>query len=425
MPAPPNNAQKVPRHRAMLAFVTLSLLVTMSLDQTSSFARGSLQYWLVVLPALLLPLLDLPAILKRLFGEARLLLVFLVCAGGWHLAMGDVRVTLQLFQFILVLTWISTDRASINVRDLTRLYMLLVVVGVSILLFSDFNRYGLIPGRSDPAYGLWRVSFFPNIAYTGILSMAMVLVLTRSKDVARQHPIVLAIATYFLVFSFVRAAQIAAMIYLAIYYLFLRNSAPRPIRMFWIALLVAFGFNLAVLVAAQILFVLQNYPLVSTLFLRGETNLSIDDILFQLYRPWLWRTHFHLFFSSPGWMGWGSPEFYQRALDATGPPLPTIGSESLPTRLLASYGIAGALFTVYLVRQLRQLAFLDDRWACACFPAVFVLMMNWGSVFHPSDSIFVILLLIMTKGSKGFVTEYASTSALGQREAAGPVTQAG
>jgi hypothetical protein len=425
MPALPSNAQKAPRRRAMLAFITLSLLVTMSLDQTSSFARGSLQYWLVVLPALLFPLLDLSAILKRLFGEARLLLLFFVFAGGWHLATGDVRATLQLFQFILMLTWISTDRASISVRDLARLYMFLVVVGVSISVFSDFNRYGLIPGRSDPTYGLWRVSFFPNIAYTGILSLAMVLVLTRSKERARQHPIVLAIAVYFLVFSFVRAAQIAAMIYLALYYLFLRNPALRPTRMFWIALLVAFGFNLAVLVSAQILFALQGVPLVSTLFLRGATNLSVDDILFQLYRPWLWRTHFHLFLSSPAWMGWGSPEFYQRVLDATGPPLPTIGSESLPTILLASYGIAGVLFTVYLVQRLRQLAFVDDRWACACFPAVFVLMMNWGSVFHPSDSIFVILLLIMTRGSKGFVIEGVSTSALDKPETAGPVTQAG
>jgi len=409
----------------MFAFVTLSLLVTMSLDQTSSFARGSLQYWLVVLPALLLPLLDLPAILKSLFGRARILLLFLVCAGGWHLATGDLRAALQLFQFILALAWISTDRASISVRDLARLYVFLVVVGVAIAMFSDFNRYGLIPGYSDPVFGIWRVSFFPNIAYTGILSLAMVLVLTRSKESARQHPIVLAVAVYFLVFSFVRAAQIAAMIYLVLYYLFLRQPALRPVRMFWIALLVALGFNLAVLVAAQILFALQDIPLVSTLFLRGQANLSVDDILYQLYRPWLWRTHFHLFFSSPGWMGWGSPEFYQRMLDATGPPLPTIGSESLPTRLLASYGIAGVLFTVYLVQQLRQLAFLGDRWACACFSAVFVLMMNWGGVFHPSDGIFVILLLIMTKGSNGFVTEGARTSAAGQREAAGPVTQTG
>jgi hypothetical protein len=71
--------------------------------------------------------------------------------------------------------------------------------------------------------------------------------------------------------------------------------------------------------------------------------------------------------------------------------------------LLATYGIAGALFTLYLVRRLRVLAWRDDRWACACFPAIFVLMMNWGSVFHPTDGIFIILTLMITKGSAGFV----------------------
>jgi hypothetical protein len=100
-------------------------------------------------------------------------------------------------------------------------------------------------------------------------------------------------------------------------------------------------------------------------------------------------------------MGWGS--FYQAMLDAGGTPIATTGSESLPTRLLATYGLAGVLFTFYLVRRLRVLAFRDDRWACACFPAIFVLMMNWGSVFHPTDGMFVILTLMVTKGSAGFI----------------------
>jgi hypothetical protein len=192
------------------------------------------------------------------------------------------------------------------------------------------------------------------------------------------------------------------LIYAILYRYFCKDQVVRPNRMFWIALIVAFGAPLAVFWSTDLLYALQDNGVVSALFLRGETNLSKDDILFQLYRPWLWATHLHLFLSSPAWMGWGSPEFYQSVLVATGPPLATTGSESLPTRLLAIYGIAGLFFTLYLVRLLRESDRRDDRWACACFPAVFFLLMNWGGIFHPTDAMFVLLLLMVTKGSAGF-----------------------
>lgn len=389
------------QRRLLIVFAALSLSVAMSLGQFGSFERGSLQYWLIVTPALLFPLLDPHELLKTLFGRAKLLLIMLLWAGGWCFVTGDARAAMQLGALILVLTWISTDQAAIDIRDLVRLYLLLILIGISVKFLSDFNHYGLMPGFSDPAYGRLRVSFFPNVANTGILSLAMLMVLTSSRQCAKSHRLALAIAVYFLVFSFVRAALLAALIYLIARHVFGRYRRPRPERLFWVAIIVGFGFNLAIFLSAPILYALQNNDLVSTLLLRGQTNLSISDILYQLYRPWLWSAHLQLFFSSPGWMGWGS--FYQAMLDAGGTPIATIGSESLPTRLLATYGIAGALFTFYLVRRLRVLAWRDDRWACACFPAIFVLMMNWGSVFHPTDGMFIILTLMITKGSAGFV----------------------
>jgi hypothetical protein len=401
------------QRRLMIVFAALSLLIAMSLGQLGSFARGSLQYWLIVTSALLFPLLDPHELLKTLFGRAKLLLIMLLWAGGYHFVIGDARAAMQLGALVLVLAWISTDQAEIDVRDLVRLYLLLVLIGIFVKLLSDFNHYGMIPGFSDPTYGWLRVSFYPNVAYTGILSLAMLMVLTSSKQCAKSHPIVLAIASYFLVFSFVRAALLAALIYLIVRHVFAKYRRPRPRRLFWIAIIVGFGFNLATFLSAPVLYALQNNPLVSTLLLRGQTNLSIGDILFQLYRPWLWSAHLHLFFSSPGWMGWGSS--YQTMLDADGTPLETTGSVSLPTRLMASYGMAGMLFTFYLVRRLRVLAWRDDRWACACFPAIFVLMMNWGSVFHPTDGMFIILTLMITKGSGGFVESRESRSRLHAR----------
>jgi hypothetical protein len=406
VPALPTSSRTNQR-RLLIVFIALSLSVAMSLGQFADFERGSLQYWLIVTPALLFPLLDLNEFLKTLLGRAKLLLIMLLWAGGWYLVMDDPRATMQLGALVLVLVWISADLAEIDVRDLVRLYSVLILIGVSIKLLSDFNHYGLIPGLSDPAYGRLRVSFFPNVAYTGILSLAMLMVLTSSKQRAKRHPIVLAIAIYFLIFSFVRAALLAALIYLFSRHVFGKYSRPRPRRLFWIAIIVGFGFNLIIFLSAPILYMLQDNYLVSTFLLRGQSGLSVSDVLYQLYRPWLWNAHLQLFFSSPEWMGWGSS--YQAMLDAGGTPIATTGSESLPTRLLATYGIAGVLFTFYLIRRLRVLALRDDRWACACFPAIFILMMNWGSVFHPTDGMFVILTLMITKGSAGF-TERPQTS---------------
>jgi|GEM_PF-5681161 len=395
----------------MIVFVALSLSVGMSLGQYSSFERGSLQYWLVVVPASLFPLLNLEKLLRTLLGTGKLLLIMLLWAGGWWLAMGDPRVAMQLGVLVLMLAWISTDRVELDVRHLVWLYVLLILIGVSIKLLSDFNHYyELAPSFSDLFNSRLRVSFFPNVAYTGILSLGMLMILSSSKERAKNHPVVLAISIYFLVFSFVRAALLAALVYLILRHVFGKYRRPRPQRLFWIAVIVGFGFNLAAFLSAPILYALQGNHLVSVFLLRGMTDLSVGDILYQMYRPWLWSAHLHLFFSSPEWMGWGSS--YQAMLDEGGTPLTTSGSESLPTRLLATYGIPGALFTFYLVRRLRVSASRDDRWACACFPAIFILMMNWGSVFHPSDGMFVILTLMVTKGSAGFIDHPGHTAKL-------------
>jgi hypothetical protein len=393
------------RNAGMLLFVTLSLLITMSLDQLGSIERGSLRYWLLIAAASLLPLLNLQEIIKSLFDRAKLLFVLLLLGGGWHLLWGDPRATVQLLVLIVALTWISTDRALMCVTDLVRLYLMLIVLGALIQVMTSLNVYGLVPGFSDPAFGRWRVSFFPNIAYTGILSLAVFMVLTRSETLARAHTLVLVLAVYFLIFSFVRGALVAAVIYLALFYWFNRYPVPRPRRMFWIASSVAICFNVAILFSGGVLYYFQDNSIVSALLLRGQTGLSLEQIQYQLYRPWLWETQFQLFQSSPWLMGWGSADFYQLVsgmYENAKDMLISGGAESIPARMLVAYGLVGVLFTLYFFVRLRDFARQDDRWACACFPALFVLMMNWGSVFHPTDGMFVLLLLIMTRGSEGY-----------------------
>jgi hypothetical protein len=401
------------RNMAITVFVVVGLLVAMSVSQFENIQPGSFRYWVAVGTALLLPFLDLTAIIKTLTGRAVLLLLFLLVGGAWHLFAGHERAVLQLLLLVYVSTWISTDRAVLNAHDIARLYVLLLGIGAAVLLLTDLNIYSLIPDRAMSPSAAGRVSFFPNIAYTGLFSLAAFMVLTKDKALARSHLVVLALAVYFLIFSWVRASLIAAIIYLLLLYWFNRYSEPKPRQMFWTSLFVGVGLNVAIALSARVLYFLQDNYLVSLLFLRGETHISFDRIEYQLYRPWLWKVQLEIFAASPAWMGWGAYDFWQMVSDKS-PPVFTAGTESLPLGLMTVYGIPALLFTVYLVVCLRRSARRDDRWACACFPAIFVLMMNWGSSFHPADVVFVLFMLIVARGSEGYVSTRTQSAGNGE-----------
>lgn len=391
------------RHVPLFVFFVLSLLVSMSVGQEEEIELESVTYWLLIVPAVILPLFDVPHIVQTLLGQARLLLVLVIVGGAWHALTGDGRAALQVGLLVWVLAWLSTPNASFRVNDLLWAYLALVAVGIGVDMWTELNPWGLLPGHTREDYGIWRISFFPNIANTGMLSLAVLLVLTRNWSRVRTHPAVFAVAMYFLVLSFVRTALIAALLYLALRWWFGRLARPSPKRLFWTALIVAVGANVMIASSALALEFGQQFPLISRLLLRGESSLSPDEIFEQMYRPWLWWQHLTLFGSSPELMGWGTFDFKDMKTDELVVGHAGIGSEALPTRLLASYGLVGILFTAYLLARLRSAARVDDRWACACFPSVFLLMMNWGSVFHPANAFFAIFLLMVVRGSRGFL----------------------
>lgn len=394
-------AREPRRNVPLLVFVCLSLAVTMSLAQDEIFEAGSPIYWLLLIPAAVLPLTQAGAVARTLFGPARWLLLMLLLSGAWHALKGDARASIQLGLLVWVMAWVSSDGARLRVRDLTRLYAALVVIGVAVYLLTDLNKWGPVPGLTIDEYGVWRVSFFPNIAYTALLSMAVVLVLSRDMSTLRQHPIVFLVALYFAIFSFVRTAAIGLAIYALLRWWFARGSSPG--RLFWTAVLVGVGINAAIAGSVFVFDFLQQYPVFSRLFLRGESGLSTDEIYQQLYRPWLWWQQWQIFTSSPSLMGWGVYDFAEMRTDVLIEGHTDGDGVSLPTRLVAAYGLPGLLFTVYLIARMRTLARAGDAWACACFAPVFLLMMQWGTVFHPSDALFAIYVLMVTRGRAGFV----------------------
>jgi hypothetical protein len=390
------------RHYGALLFVVISLGVTMSLHQLGIFERGSLQWWLLIATAVLLPLPDAGRTVLRLFGRAWPLLVFLIVSAAWHAFRLDLHAILQLGLLVWVTAWLSSGRVTLRIDDLVKIYLLFIAIGVALTLTTDFNPYGLIPGRSHVDYGVLRVSFFPNIAYSGIFSLAMVMLLTHDWETTKRHRFTLAVAAYFLLSSFVRSAIICLLLYLVLRLWFERRSAVTPRRIFWTVLVATIAANALLTIAPAIVVQVQSLPLVSHLLLQSKSGLSEDEIYKQMYRTWLWAQHFRIFWESPGLMGWGAFDFSAKVagLDI---PLKSAGNESLPTRLLAAYGIPGIIFTLYCVHSLAIAGRRGDVWGSTAFAIVMCLMLHWGSAFHPSDAIYVTYMLMLLQGSQGFV----------------------
>lgn len=386
---------------ALLLFIVISLIGIMGISQEETPEVGSPAYWLFVLPALLLPLTNLRALVRAWWGPARMIALFGLLGGAWHLARGDIKAVQQLFLIVWVLGWLASERAVLRIRHLTLLYLALVAGGTCLWLLTDLNQWGVVPGATLYEGLDWRISFFPNIANSAMLSLALVFILTADKGLARQHSVVLAIALYFVVFSFVRTATIALALYLFMRWWQLRK--PRSVRArFWTALLLGILVNILVASSAAIITQLQSSELVSRLFLRSETNLSAEEVFAQLYRPWLWWQHLQLFWSSSAWMGLGSFDFFEIQLEELNVGTTPAGNEALLTRLLATYGLPAFLFMGFFIGRLKDAARRNDQWALACFPAVVVLMMQWGSVFHPSDANGALLILIAIRGTYAY-----------------------
>lgn len=394
----PTVSPRANRDWPFLIYIGMSLGVTMSLGQYYEESGGFI-YWALTMPLALLPLARPMIMLDAARGAAFPAVLFAVIGGGWHFVRGDSGAALQAVLLGWGLVWVGSRAARIRIDDLYILYGLAVCVGVLVWLAGDLNQWGVLPGTTSAVgEAVWRVSFFPNIAYTGFLSLILIMVAMRDPRPRRRLAvIVVAVAAYFVVFSFVRTAVVGLITFAALGWLFRRSRSPA--LLFWAALGSAVFVNIVIVYSPGWFAMLQNNPIISRVFLRGETGLSEYEIWQQLYRPFLWDQHIQQFLSSPFLMGWGSVDFNELRTSDLVAGYDQVGEISLPTRLLAQYGLAGALLLVWIVARLRALAKSGDAWGCACFPAATLAMLHWGTMFHPTDAMFGLLVMILLHGS--------------------------
>ena len=396
------NTDKSKWFNPYLLFLLVSACVLMTYTQLETL-DSKFSYWLLILSAIFFPLLSLKGLLNATKRQAGLVVLFLLISGVWFLLRGDLKVVMQLGLFTLGILWISSKNASLHISSLTLVYLLLVVIGIAVNFTTQISPYGLLPGNTAPDFGVWRVSFYPNIAYTGLLSLALVLVLTQTSRVAAQHPFVLIVAIYFLVFSIVRTAIIGVCVYMLLRWWFAKfGDRMGKMILFWATLTSAVILNIVIAYSPAIVVGLQNLPLISEIFLQGKAELSLEEIYNQIYRPWLWQQQISFFINSPYFMGLGTFEFADIVSVDSVSQIVSAGTESLLTRMLSIYGLPTILFLSFLLIQLKKHCNARDYWACACFPVVILLMMNWGSVFHPTDAMFLLFMMVLIRGRYAF-----------------------
>lgn len=392
---------------AMLVFVVFTLLVTLSISQQVVPEVGSLVYWLLVIPSLLCPLLNLRDIARTAFTWPSILLVWMLAmAGIWHIAVGDAQSVLRVILMVLVLVWISGENARLRTKDVALIYLMVVLAGVFIYLTFNTNKWGPLPWLTVPEFGQWRVSFYPNIAYTASLSLFVFFVLSMDMQTLKRYGLVAALALYFTVTSFVRTALIGLALYLLMRLLLARMKSPLAI--FLVAGGSAVLINVAIALSPAIVVLIQDWPFISRLFLHGDKGLEIHEVYVHLYRPWIWSQHLQIFLDSPFLMGWGNFDFHALKTEVLRGALDWSDAVSMPSRLLASHGLPVLLFFGFAFAQLANRARERDLWACACFAPLVLFTMQWGSIFHPSDPMFLLYFLLLTRGKGGFVGEHVA-----------------
>jgi hypothetical protein len=263
----------------------------------------------------------------------------------------------------------------------------------------SFNLWSVFPGLTAPAVSpTWRVAIVPNIATSAIFSLFVLMISLKCRLRPAFAVICAIFAVYLIIFGFVRASM-TALVLAAVTVATLRLLPDRPVLNTLASLTLTLGCVALVWMSPHVLYLLQENETVSRVLLRGQSDLSLSEIYRQVYRPWLWNQHILLFTESSYLMGWGS-EILQSAQDT----MLTAGhkrsdSVSFLTRLLATYGIAAFGLFYFLLERCLHHARAHDTWALVMWGMIVWLMITWGSLFHPSNGLFVLAFMVMARGS--------------------------
>ncbi len=388
--------------RALLAiFFLVSSSVALSLAQDESVQVGGFGYWLLLISAALPLVTSAPRLMVEAVGRCLWVGLFLTLTIGWAAVVGDSERIFTVFFMGLSWIYVQTPQAGMPVSLLAKCYITIIIIGVVVAIFGSHNYYELAPGMMTDERSEGRVSFAGNVGFTGVLSLLVCLVVLSTRARKWSLNLVLLVAVYFVIFSQVRTAIIGLGLYVAVRYVLERSSDLPPVGMFAIAVLATALTLVAVSLAPLVLSVLPPIPVISDVLLQGERGLDSDAIQEQIYRPLLWVTQIKLFLTSPFFMGWGAEA---AGMSVTGGADVFVFGDtvSLPTRLLSHYGLPGLLFSIAALSALWRHARRRDLASVASWAVCILVLFSWGSIFHPTDGVGVLYLLLLFKGASAF-----------------------
>ncbi len=425
----------------ILVFLGIWLTSTVFIGQDRAVVRGDFHYWLAVIPALLFPAVRWRQTIENLlFGKARPIGLFGALGVFWALIAQDFHAVAPLVLIVWVAGWACRDEVAVGRRAFFVLILAFYLLGIITFFLQppferypwmmipynnitmsaedlpegadptpilpdqikeglDLNPWGILPGQTAPAFGRWRISMTPKIATSGLVSLFALLIFFQRPSVRPSNLGGAAAAGYFAFLSLIRAVFSAVALFFATYVLqkiFHKNATARLL----VAIAMTVGLVFAMWAAPYILYEVQNYKIASQLLLRGRNDLTLDEIVRQLYRSWLWTQHFQIFLNSDYLMGVGSELANSAKENLLNANQVRSDSDSFLTRLLATYGLPTFGLLFFLAERCWCHAKKDDGWAVSMIAVLIWLMMTWGSSFHPSNGIFVLAFLIIGKGSK-------------------------
>ncbi len=430
----------------IIVYLAISLGMALFIGQERIISRGDVAYWLLVGPGLVMPLLRLRQTLENLLlGTARPIAAFGILSGIWFITQRDFSAIPPMFLIVWVAGWACRPEARISARTLCALALVFYAVGISAFLTQEgyeqhpwleqrleqpvaadspggdvelalpeqdrdglnINAWGILPGQTATAFQPWRVSATPNIATSGIFSLMVLLILVRHFKPKPLEAATAVATIYFSLLSFVRAVFISTALFGAT--LGIMALLPkRPGLRVAAALFMTVGLTLLVAFSPFLLYSLQDWGIVSRMFLRGHTGMSVADIYRQMYRPWLWGEHMKLFWSSPYLMGQGSELAASALKNIINAGQMRSDSVSFLTRMVATYGIPAFGIIIFLIERCYRHAKDNDIWAVAVLSVMVWLMMSWGSIFHPSNGMFALAFLLIGNGSQAFLRSKTS-----------------
>lgn len=424
----------------VLIFIAFSLATSLFIGQDRVISRGDFMYWMLTVPAVFFPAVRLRQTLENLLvGRARLVGVFGIIATLAMLWRHDFGLILPVVLIVWVAGWACRDEVKLNASHLSGVAIAFYTTGIVLFYLQppyedypwmmapyqraeeapgidvpgvglqtvipdqerkgvDLNAWGVLPYQTAPSFGVWRVSVTPNIATSGLVALFVLLIALRRFSFRPIKVVTVGSSAYFAILSFVRAVSLGLGIFLTA--IAIMRVVKSPDFRVAAILLMTVGVIVVTALSPSVLYLLQDWPIVSRLFLRGETGLSVADIYRQTYRPWVWGEHVRLFWESPYLMGQGKDLAESASKSLINAGHARSDSVSFVTRLLATYGLAAFGLIVFIMERCIHHARRDDIWGAAMVAMILFLMMTWGSLFHPTNGIFALAFLILGKGSE-------------------------